>query len=94
VIQEFMGLGKWIAVIVVLAVLFSFLVPIFHTTSDSGRFFGATYQVDADVSLTFLVAHCGSYINAHSSATLGGITITHPISSGYNFQCNFAVSSS
>jgi len=87
-----MGLVKWIAILVVLIILFSFFVPVFHSTSDSGRFFGATHQVDADESLTFLLAHCGSYMNAHSTATLGGITITHQISSGYNFSCNFSTS--
>ena len=87
-----MGLVKWIAILAVLIILFQLFVPVFHSTSDSGRFFGATYQVDADESLTFLVAHCGSYMNAHSSATLGSITITHQISSGYNFNCNFSTS--
>jgi hypothetical protein len=87
-----MGLVKWIAIIAVLIILFSFFVPVFHATSDSGRFFGATYQVDADESLTFLIAHCGSYINAHSTTTLGDIVITHQISHGYNFACNFSTS--
>jgi hypothetical protein len=87
-----MGLAKWIAIVVVLIILFSFFVPVFHATSDSGRFFGATYQVDADESLTFLIAHCGSYMNAHSTATLGSIVITHQISHGYNFVCNLSTS--
>src|ERR1700676_691145 len=91
---SFMGLVKWIAIIIVLIILFSLFVPVFHTASDSGSFFGATYQVDADVSLTFLLTHCGAYVNAHQSATLGGIQITHPISSGYNFSCNYSTSNS
>jgi len=89
---EGMRLGRLIVILIVIFVLFSFLVPVFPVTSQSGSFFGASYQVDADVSLTFLISHCGSYVNAHSSASFGGITITHPISNGYNFQCSFSTS--
>ncbi|HYB03106.1 MAG TPA: hypothetical protein VED17_01500 [Nitrososphaerales archaeon] len=87
-----MGAASWAAAIIVIIVVFALFVPIFPMSSQSGNFFGATYQVDADVSLSFLVSHCGSYMNAHSSASLGSITITHQISKGYNFSCNFSTS--
>jgi hypothetical protein len=86
----FMGATRWIAVIAIVFVAFILFVPVFPMTSQSGSFFGASYAVDADVSLSFLATHCGSYVNAHESATLGGVTITHPTSSGYNFSCNFS----
>jgi len=89
-----MGAAGWIAVIIVILIVFAFFVPVFPTTSQSGNFFGATYQVDADESFSFLMSHCGSYMNAHSSASLGSITITHSISKGYNFSCNFSTSKS
>jgi len=88
-----MGSGTVIGIIIVIALLFSFFVPVFSMTSQSGSLFGATYETSAAVSLSFLLFRCGSYVNAHSSGTLGGITITHPISNGYNFQCSFSASS-
>jgi hypothetical protein len=87
-----MGATLWAAVIIVILIVFALFVPIFPTSSQSGNFFGASYQINADVSLSFLVSHCGSYVNAHSSASLGSITITHQISKGYNFSCNFSTS--
>jgi hypothetical protein len=87
-----MGAAGWVVGIIVLFILFSLFVPVFPTTSQSGRFYGASYQVSADDSLSFVVAHCGSYMNAHSSASLAGITVTHQLSSGYNFKCNFSTS--
>jgi hypothetical protein len=87
-----MGVARWAAVIIVILIVFALFVPIFPSKSQSGSFFGASYQVDADVSLSFLASHCGSYMNAHSSASLGSITITHQISRGYNFSCNFSTS--
>jgi hypothetical protein len=89
-----MGAASWAAIIIVVLILFALFVPVFPMTSRSGSFFGASYSVDADVSLSFLISHCGSYVNAHQSASLGGITITHPISKGYNFSCNFSVKNS
>jgi hypothetical protein len=85
-----MGAARWIVILVVVFIICAFFLPVFPMTSQSGSFFGATYSVDADVSLAFLVAHCGAYVNAHESATFGGIQVTHPISSGYNFACNFS----
>src|ERR1700730_947061 len=87
-----MGAARWVALIVVIFVVFAFFVPVFPVTSQSGSFFGATYSVDADGSLTFLATHCGAYMNAHQSASFGGVQISHPISSGYNFACNFSTS--
>jgi hypothetical protein len=88
-----MSAGQVIGIIIVVALLFSFLVPVFSMTSESGSLFGANYETTANVSLTFYALRCGSYMNAHDTGTFGGITITHPTSNGYNFQCNFAVSS-
>ena len=87
-----MGAVRWVAVIVVVLVIFALFVPVFPMTSQSGSFFGASYSVNADVSLSFLATHCGSYVNARESANLGGIQLTHPISKGYNFACNFSTS--
>ena len=89
-----MGAIRWIAILVVVFIIFAFFVPLFPMTSQSGSFFGATYGVDADVSLTFLATHCGAYVNARESGSFGGIQVTHPISSGYNFACNFSTSNS
>jgi hypothetical protein len=85
--------GIIIVVVIVVAILFSFFVPVFPTTSQSGSLFGATYQVNAEVSLTFLVSHCGSYVDAHSTLSAGGVQVVHPLSSGYNFQCSYSSSS-
>jgi len=78
-------------IVIIVIILFALFVPVFPATSNSGTIFGVNYGVHADVSLSFLVSHCGAFVNAHSTASLGGITITHKMSNGYNFACNFSV---
>jgi hypothetical protein len=87
-----MGAAGWVALIVVFLLIFVVFVPVFPETSNSGNLFGVTYSVNADVSLSFMASHCGSYANAHSTTSLGSVTITHKISNGYNFSCNFSTS--
>jgi hypothetical protein len=90
-----MKLIGWIVIIVVLIAIFAFFVPVFPASSQKSEYFGvSSAQVTADVSLTFLVSHCGSYINAQYTTSFLGVQSSHPISKGYNFACNVQVSSS
>lgn len=84
----------WIALIAVIVVVFAFFVPVFPTQTSSDYFGVVQAQVTADVSLTFLASHCGSYINAQYTATYLGVQTTHPLSKGYNFSCDVQVTSS
>src|SRR5712692_8128112 len=66
---------KAVVIFVVLVITFLF-VPVFPYTAASGSAFGvASVRVTADVSLTFLLFHCGSFINAQ-------ITGLSPVSRG------------
>jgi hypothetical protein len=79
-----------VVVIVILAALFLPILPYSHSSS---WFFGAgNTTVKADVSLTFLLFHCGSYIDANSTSTVLGVGAVTPTSSGYTFNCNFRIS--
>jgi hypothetical protein len=90
--MKFIGL---IVIIIVLIAIFAFLAPVFPASSQRSEYFGvASAQVTADVSLTFLVSHCGSYINAQYTTNFLGFQSSHPLSKGYNFSCNVQVSSS
>ncbi|MDA4112815.1 MAG: hypothetical protein OK474_02095 [Thaumarchaeota archaeon] len=84
-----------IIIVVVLIAIFAFLAPVFPASSERSEYFGvASAQVTADVSLTFLVSHCGAYVNAQYTTNFLGIQSSHPLSKGYNFSCNVQVSSS
>lgn len=87
-------LGLVLIVVLALAI-FAFFVPVFPISQTSSGYFGASQgTVTADVSLTFLISHCGSYVNAQYTATFLGLQSTQPISKGYDFACNFQVTSS
>ena len=62
------------AVVLLVALLLIFLfVPVFPYTAASGSAFGvASVRVTADVSLTFLLFHCGSFINAQVTVSIAG----------------------
>jgi hypothetical protein len=86
---------RLVAIIIVLLAIFALLVPVFYLDQTSSAYFGTAHaQVTADVSLTFLLFHCGSYINAKYTQSFLGFQSSQPISQGYNFACNFQVSSS
>jgi len=78
------------AALLVVALLLIFLfVPVFPYTAASGSAFGAaSVKVTASVSLTFLLFHCGSFINAQVTGSIGGFVGSVPISQGYTFTCN------
>ena len=78
-----------IMVLLVALVLIFLFVPVFPYTATSGSAFGiASVRVTADVSLTFLLFHCGSFINAQVRGSIAGFAGSVPISQGYNFTCN------
>ena len=79
--------------IVVLLIILAIFLPVIPYAQSSSWFFGAgNTTVKADVSLTFLLFHCGAYINAQTTSTLlGGVGSTSPSSTGYNFNCNFRI---
>ncbi len=82
-----MSARKLAIVLIVIAFIALFLPFIPHTNS-SGQFFGAQYQTTADVSPTFLVFHCGSYVNSHFAAQLAsGFSAFYHLSKGYTFSC-------
>ncbi|MDE1854033.1 MAG: hypothetical protein KGI38_09875 [Thaumarchaeota archaeon] len=80
---------RWVVVLVLMAAVALF-VPFVPQTQASGHFFGASYQRTADVSPTYYVFHCGSYINSQAAAQLGsGYTGFYKLSQGYAFACNY-----
>jgi hypothetical protein len=79
--------------IIALVAIFALFVPVFPSSQTSEYFGVARAQVNADVSLTFLLVHCGSYIDAQYTQSFFGFKSSHPISQGYNFACNFNVNS-
>ncbi len=84
-----MSKTKWIAVLVLLGVVALF-VPFVPQTLASGQFLGAHYQRTADVSPTYYLFHCGSYVNSQVSAQLtSGYSGFYQLSKGYTFACNF-----
>jgi hypothetical protein len=85
------GLRNLALVACVLIVVAIFL-PVFPYSQSSSWFYGVgKTTVKADVSLTFLLFHCGAYVNANSTSTLLGVRSTSPASKGYNFNCNFRI---
>lgn len=84
-----MSARKWIAVLVLLGIVVLF-VPFVPQTQASGQFLGAHYQRSADVSPTYYVFHCGSYINSQLAAQIGsGYSGFYQLSKGYTFDCSF-----
>jgi hypothetical protein len=81
------------AIIVVgIVVVLAIFLPVFPYSQSSSWFYGAgNTTVRADVTLTFLLFHCGAYINANSTSTVLGIGSTSPSSKGYTFNCNFRI---
>ena len=81
------------AVVIVLVGVLVF-APIVPVSRSSSWFFGAgNTQTTADVSPTFLLLHCGAIVNAQASNSLLGFNSTSPVTQGYNFICNFRITS-
>lgn len=81
-----------LAIVIGVVVILAVFLPFFPSSQSSSWFYGAgNTTVKAEVSLTFLLFHCGAYINAESTSTLLGVGSTSPASKGYNFNCNFRV---
>jgi hypothetical protein len=67
-------------------------LPAFPYSQSSSWFYGAgSTTVRADVSLTFLLIHCGAYLDAKSTSVLLGVGSSSPPSTGYNFNCDFKI---
>ena len=82
-----------LGVIIVLVGVLVF-APIIPVSRSSSWFFGAgNTQTTADVSPTFLLLHCGAIVNAQSTNSLLGLNSTSQITQGYNFICNFKITS-
>jgi hypothetical protein len=80
------------AIIVGVVIVLAILLPVFPYSQSSSWFLGAgNTTVKADVSLTFLLFHCGAYIDATSTSTVLGAGSTSPVSKGYTFNCNFRI---
>ncbi len=86
-----MSRRKWVAVIVI-AALIALFVPFVPQTSASGQFFGAHYQRTATVSPSYYAFHCGSYIDSRYSAELGAYSSFYQVASGYTFSCIYNIS--
>ena len=84
-----MSARKWIAVLVLIGIVALF-VPFVPQTQASGQFLVAHYQRTADVSPTYYLFRCGSYVNAQVAAQFGsGASGLYQLSNGYSFACNF-----
>jgi hypothetical protein len=78
-----------IAAVIIIVAIF---LPVVPYSESSSWFYGiGNTTVKADVSLTFLLIHCGAYIDAKTSSTVLGIASTSASSKGYNFNCNFKI---
>ena len=65
-------------------------VPFVPQTQASGHFLGTSYQRTADVSPTYYIFHCGSYINSQVAAQFtSGVSGFYQLSKGYSFSCNY-----
>ena len=83
------SMKKWIVALVLVA-LVALFVPFVPQTQGSGHFFSINYQRTADVSPTYYVFHCGSYINSQVATELGsGYAGFYQLSKGYTFTCNY-----
>jgi hypothetical protein len=81
-----------LAIVACVLIVAAIFLPVFPYSQSSSWFYGAgNTTVKADVSLTFLVFHCGAYVNANSASTLFGVGSTSPVSKSYNFNCNFRI---
>lgn len=84
-----MSAKLWIAALVLVALVVLF-VPFVPQTQASGQFLGAHYQQTADVSPSYYLFHCGSYVNSKVSAELSsGFSGFYDLSNGYTFACNY-----
>jgi hypothetical protein len=80
------------AIIIGVVIVLAIFLPALPYSQSSSWFYGAgNTTVKADVSLTFLIFHCGAYIDAKSTSTVLGIGSTSPPSTGYTFNCNFRI---
>ncbi len=86
-----MSVKKWAILVLILGVLFLF-APFVPYTSASGSFLGSHYQITADVSPSYYLFHCGSYINQQASASGQGYSSAYQLSQGYSFTCNYNTS--
>jgi len=60
-----------VAIIFGVGIVVAIFLPIFPYSQSSSWFYGVgNTTVKADVSLTFLLLHCGAYINANSPSML------------------------
>jgi hypothetical protein len=73
-----------LAIIASVLIVVAIFIPIFPYSQSSSWFYGmGNTTVKADVSLAFLLFHCGAYMNANSTSTLLGVGLTSPASKGY-----------
>jgi hypothetical protein len=85
-----MNAKKWIAVLVLVALVALFM-PIVPMTQSSGQFLGAHYQQSAQVSPSYYLFHCGSYLNPQTSYQLGsGYAGFYQVEKGYTFTCDYS----
>ncbi|MDA4123579.1 MAG: hypothetical protein OK456_10410 [Thaumarchaeota archaeon] len=73
--------------IIVIIVLVFFLAPLVPYTFSSVNFAGYSGNVSAQVSPSFYALGCGIVFNPTQSGSLGGITVSHQIYSGGEWQC-------
>jgi hypothetical protein len=82
------SMKKWIAVLVLVA-LVALFVPFVPQTAASGQLFSVRYQRTADVSPTYYLFRCGSYVNSQVATQLGsGYAGFYQLSKGYTLACN------
>ena len=80
-----------LVLVLVLVGLVALFVPFVPMTNSSGQFFGAHYTSTQNVSPTYYVFHCGSYLSPEFQANLGsGYTAFYQASKGYTFSCVYA----
>lgn len=85
-------MATWAIVVVAIIIIAAIFLPVIPYTQSSSWFYGAgNTTVKADVSLTFVLTHCGAYVDAKTTSTLLGVGSTSPSSTGYNFNCNFKI---
>lgn len=85
-----MSVKKWMVALVLIGLVVLF-VPFVPQTQASGHFLGAHYQETADVSPTYYLFHCGSYVNPRLSAQFGsGYTGFYQLAQGYTFTCDYS----
>ncbi|MDG6914250.1 MAG: hypothetical protein JRN14_03225 [Nitrososphaerota archaeon] len=74
--------------ILIVLLLFFFVVPIFPYTFASGSLLGVNVQSTGDISLSYMLFHCGMVVNLQASGSFLGYSVANYNEGSPGFVCN------